>query len=102
MFVYGPGHKRKGKRCHRNAVGSSTLCKRHGGNPVIRDNLLPSKYKEDLRVKYDPSIHLLGVIAFSNEGMSEKEIAGAFGVSANTLRSWEESYDPLQPSRQAG
>ena len=100
-FVYGEGHKKEGKRCKRNAVGKSTLCKKHGGNKIIAENLLPTLVDgENETVKYNPEIHLLGVIQLAQAGFSMTEIAANFGVCLATLNNWAERYQNFYEAMQ--
>ena len=76
-------------RCKNRAVGKSTLCKKHGGDPVIKENLVPATLeKKDvigIVTKYDPTIHPVQYIDYSRMGLSEVEIAAEFGVSVDKL-----------------
>lgn len=79
------------ERCTNNAVGKSTLCKQHGGNPIIKENL---RSDNELYISsyFDPSYHPITFIEMSREGMSEVEIAASFEVGLETMRGWSEKY----------
>lgn len=84
-----------GKQCKFKAVGKSTLCKKHGGNPVIKSNLITQEEMPlaGLDTKYNPAVHPVDYIDFSRRGMSDVEIAAQFKVSVETIRSWAEKYE---------
>jgi len=83
-----------GKRCKRNAVGKSTLCKKHGGNPVVVEDLIPdSRAGLVPRSKFNPAYHPIAFVSLAKEGMSEVEIAAKFEISVGTLRRWSETYE---------
>ena len=92
------------KRCWRNAVGKSTLCKKHGGNPIVRENLIK---KEEMdyapsTTKFDPEIHPLKFIDYSRSGLSDVEIAAEFGVGISALREWAEKYEMFATAYEIG
>ena len=90
-FVYSTG-----KECSRKAVGKSTLCEKHGGSRIIKENLIPAKLETALlspASKYDPITHPTRFIDHSREGMSDVEIAAEFQVGVETLRGWAEKYE---------
>lgn len=93
-----------GNRCKRKAVGKSTLCKKHGGDPVIKENLIPVEHEDHFLAnsKFNPAYHPLAYIEMSNRGMSEVEIAAEFRVSVNTLQSWAEKYDSFYSAQDIG
>jgi len=81
--------------CTHNAVGKGVICKRCGGDPVIKENLLEVReipIGTLMNTKYDPDGHPLQFIALSREGLSDVEIAAEFGVSVTTLRGWSERF----------
>lgn len=81
--------------CRNNAVGSGDLCKRCGGSPVIKENLLAAHEIPDgvlALTKYDPKTHPMAFIDYSRSGMSDVEIAAKFEVSVSTLRGWSEKF----------
>lgn len=93
-----------GKQCKKLAVGKSTLCKKHGGNPIIKDNLIK---QEDhaligLNSKFDPTIHPVMFMDLSRSGLSDIEIAAEFSVGINTLRAWAEKYEMFATAYEIG
>lgn len=93
-----------GKQCHRLAVGKSTLCKVHGGNPVIKENLIttPDNFIDYPNSKFDPAIHPLSFIDFARSGYSDVEIAAQFEVSADTMKKWAEKYESFNKAYEIG
>lgn len=85
-----------GLRCKKYAVGKSTLCREHGGNPIVRENLLKGKEEYALThynaSKYDPAYHPISFLDHSRAGRSVVEIAAIFEVSVRTLEKWSEKY----------
>lgn len=94
-----------GERCKNNAVGKSTLCKQHGGSPVIKENLVPAELEpivKGLVSKYDPMTHPVLFMDYSRMGMSDVEIAAEFKVSVETLRGWAEKYEMFNKAYDIG
>lgn len=94
-----------GTRCRNNAVGKSTLCKKHGGDPIIKENLVPAKSEKDLTgliTKYNPSTHPVMFMDLSRQGMSDVEIAAEFEVGVDTLRGWAEKYEMFNTAYEIG
>lgn len=88
--------EKDGTRCKNYAVGKGTLCKKHGGNPVVRENLRSDRELAEmssLTIKFNPSIHPMAYITMSREGYSDTEIACEFGVSKSTIQAWAEKYE---------
>lgn len=95
----------QGNQCKYNAVGKSTLCKKHGGDPVIKENLIPAKSEPalvGLVTKYDPVTHPVLFMDYSRMGMSDVEIAAEFKVSVETLRNWAEKYEMFNRAFEIG
>lgn len=91
--------------CTRNAVGKTDVCKRCGGDPIIRENLLlPEEVPTALvsASKYQPAYHPMEFITLSREGMSEVEIAAKFEVSVGTMRSWSEKFADFNTAFEVG
>ena len=94
-----------GSGCKRNAVGKSTLCKKHGGNPINYDNLtsaydnLPAVGRKS---SFDPAFHPLEFINLSRTGESTVEIAGRFNISVTTLKSWSEKFEEFATAYEIG
>ena len=84
-----------GLQCSSYAVGKGTLCKKHGGNPIIKENLVNESEASLIigkRTKYNPETHPILYIHFAKRGFSEVEIAAEFKVSVETLHNWAERY----------
>lgn len=82
--------------CNCYAVGKHDVCRKHGGDAVIQENLLKSyEISDTLRKlsKYDPAVHPMQYIALSQQGKSTAEIASDFNVSVSTLRGWSETFE---------
>ena len=95
------------RQCKRKAVGKSTLCERHGGNRIIKENLLEplqEKYLIDERKTsvFNPATHPIDFINLSRHGASEVEIASEFGISTQTLQQWVEKYDSFNTAYEVG
>lgn len=90
--------------CRKNAVGKSTLCKEHGGNPIDHDNLV--SVIDDKSVlgnsKFDAKVHPLLFIDLSRQGMSEVEIAASFEIGKDTLLKWAERYKEFATAFEIG
>jgi len=95
-----------GTQCKYLAVGKSTLCKTHGGNPVVKENLIVASTTEkaliDPNSKFDPAIHPISYIDFSREGLSDVEIAAQFEVSVETINNWAEKYKTFNTAWEIG
>lgn len=92
-------------QCRRNAVGKGTLCKKHGGDPIIKENML-DKYQEkavdSLISKFQPAVHPIQYIEMARFGASEVEIAAMFEVSLDTMKSWAEKYESFNTAYEVG
>ncbi len=91
--------------CIRNAVGKTDVCKKHGGDPIVKENLLlPSEVPTAMMSasKYQPAYHPMAYIGFSREGLSEIEIAAKFEVSIGTLRGWAEKFADFNMAYEVG
>ena len=81
--------------CARYAVGKDTVCKIHGGDPVIKENLLKNEEIPDylqFKTKYDPATHPIRYIELARLGKSESEIASEFNVSKADIRDWVQNF----------
>jgi len=81
--------------CRKNAVGKDDVCKAHGGNPVVKENLLALDQISDAQLavtKFDPAMHPMQYIEFSRMGYSDVEIAAEFEVGVGTMRGWAEKF----------
>jgi hypothetical protein len=94
-----------GKRCNNYCTGKGTLCRLHGGERIIKENLL----KNDeiplgllKNVKYDPVVHPIQYIDLSRSGMSKTEIAGIFEVSVATINNWSETFEEFYQAMEIG
>jgi len=90
-----------GKECKLKAVGKSTLCRKHGGQVVIKENLLPDTHVANTS-KYNPSTHPILFIDLSRSGLSEVEIAAEFNVSVTTIKHWAEQYEMFNSAYEIG
>jgi len=91
--------------CKRNAVGKMDVCKRHGGDPVIPENLLLPEEMPNARMlatKYLPAVHPIQFITLSKQGKSDVEIAAAFQVSVGTLKAWSEKFIDFNTAYEVG
>lgn len=95
---------KNGIQCRNNSVGKSTLCKKHGGNPIIEKNLITDTEVTELLVntKYNPQYHPIQFIDLSRSGLSEIEIAAEFGIGLNTLRGWSEKFSTFHTAYEIG
>jgi hypothetical protein len=84
-------HISNGERCKFKAVGKSMFCKKHNGDPVVKENLLPDEHVSFF-TKFDPDYHPSAYIELSTQGLSDVEIASAFNISMKTLKRWTEKY----------
>jgi len=93
-----------GSRCTRNAVGQWNVCEKHGGDPVVPENLFSRDMIPDvLRGKvYDPSFHPMEYLFLSKSGMSAVEIAAEFEVTVRDLHKWAELYDEFNRAFEIG
>lgn len=94
-----------GNRCKNGSTGKGTLCKIHGGERIIKENLLKNSEipAELLKItKYDPVTHPIQFIDLSRSGMSATEIASEFEVSIATLNNWSETYDEFYQAMEIG
>lgn len=81
------------------------MCKKHGGDPVIKENLIPANAEALIPIaasKYDPESHPVLFMDYSRMGMSDVEIAAAFSVSVDTLRNWAETYEMFNRAFEIG
>jgi len=100
-----PKEKCTKEGCTRNAVGSGDVCKRHGGNPVIKDNLMELEEIPNSRLVtslYDPAVHPMQYIELSRTGMSDVEIAADMEVGTGTLRNWSEKFKEFNTAYEIG
>lgn len=91
-------------QCKRKAVGKSTLCEIHGGEVIIKDNLV-TKEQEILipsSAKFNPATHPIDFIELSRHGASKVEIAAKFKISLPTLSLWAERYDSFNTAYEVG
>lgn len=97
-----------GVRCNRNAIGSSQLCKIHGGVRNIKSSLDEVTTSEIIKspvfkgTKFDPAIHPLQMIDLSREGKSDVEVAAEMGVGVLTLRGWADKYESFATAYDIG
>jgi hypothetical protein len=96
---------KSGKQCTAWAVGKGTTCRRHGGDPVVKENLRTDRELEEMRslqIKFNPAVHPMAYITMSREGYSDTEIAAEFGVSKAALQDWSEKYDSFYNAHAIG
>lgn len=94
-----------GRRCKAKAVGKGSLCKKHGGSPVIKENLIPIDLEVVLKSdnsSYDPAVHPMQFIELSKAGMSRVEIAAEMGVSISAINSWTEKFESFYLATEVG
>jgi len=93
-----------GTQCTKNAVGKSTLCKKHGGDPIIKENLIKPEEMSLVGIleKYDAERHPTLFIDLSRQGLSEVEIAAEFEVGVGTLRGWAEKFEMFSVAFEIG
>lgn len=102
-FVY-----ETGRQCRNLAVGKSTLCKKHGGNPVALETTMnveqTKQYLQEtvLNNRFKPDVHPLAYIDYSREGLSEVEIAAKFGVSVHSMNKWVEKFEQFALAHEIG
>lgn len=97
--------KKNGEQCECKAVGSSTLCEKHGGSVIIKSNLIKhSDIPRDIlkEMKFDPAYHPMAYINLSKRGLSKFEIAAEFGVSVVSLGNWEKKFVEMQTAMEIG
>jgi len=90
--------------CSHWAVGSGDVCRKHGGNPVIPENLITPDQMTDLQLMsiYDPVKHPMLYIECSRAGMSEVEIAAQMEVSTPTIKAWSTRYAEFNSAFEIG
>lgn len=95
----------EGIRCKKRAIGKGTLCKEHGGNPIVKENLIPVATENFMLVtanKFNPAKHPIEYIALSRQGFSEVEIAATFQVSINSIKRWAEKFESFALAYEIG
>lgn len=91
--------------CKRKAVGVHDVCEKHGGEPVIHQNLLKNFEITDVLMtnsKFDPLKHPLQYIKLSQQGMADVEIAAEFGVGVHTMQKWAEKFEDFYEAYKIG
>lgn len=97
--------KADGTQCKCKAVGKSTLCEKHGGDAVIKENLYTGTEElmlPNCRVKFNPAHHPLRYIELARDGLSEVEIAAEFEIATITLQDWSEKFESFYLARDIG
>ena len=97
--------KKNSKQCKNFASGKSTLCVKHGGNPIIEKNLVPTSKISPVHLKltkFDPALHPLQFIALSQQGMNKTQIAAHFKISSVTLSKWCQTYQEMNLASEIG
>jgi hypothetical protein len=100
-----PKQKCAKKGCNRNAVGKGDLCKKHGGRPVVEENLISYHNAPSALVngsKFDPEKHPRLFMELSKIGKLDPEIAAEFGVSVPTIQHWAETLTEYAYAYEAG
>ncbi len=91
----------EGYHCPKNAVGKSTMCKRH--NPSAQEHqVLVASNHLPVASKFDPNKHVLGFIKCCNQGLAPVEIAAEFKISKATLLNWAETYPQFHEAVEIG
>ena len=92
--------------CQNYAVGKMDVCKKHGGDPIIEENLLlPDEILPPAllnHTKYNPAYHPMAFIEMSRDGMSTVEIAAQFQVAIVTVRKWSETFAEFNTAYEVG
>jgi len=88
-------------QCTEDAVGKSTLCEDHGGEVIIKENLV-TKYDPLGSALYKPEYHPMQFITLSREGMSPVEIAAEFQVGIKSINKWQEKYLEFNTAYEVG
>jgi hypothetical protein len=93
-----------GKQCARNAVGKWNVCQKHGGDPVIQENLLKKNEIPDILKgkKYDADFHPMEYLVLAKSGMSSVEIAAEFEIPLRELVLWSETYAEFNKAYEIG
>jgi len=94
-----------GKRCKKRAVGKGTLCKKHGGDPIVKENLIPIVIENKRlfsHTTFIPAKHPIEFIDHSRRGLSEVEIASLFEVGVGTVKGWAEKYESFSIAYEIG
>jgi len=92
-----------GEQCEYPAVGESTLCARHGGSRVVKENLVDKYHPIDkIHSQYRQDYHPMAFITFSKGGMSPVEVAAEFGVSLQAILRWQEKYLDFNTAYEVG
>ena len=96
-----------GKKCRNNAVGKGTLCKKHGGDSIIKENMVPIVHENEKGMipygsKFNPAVHPLEYIELSRGGLSKVEIAARMEVSVHTLQNWAEKFESFHIASEIG
>ena len=90
--------KKDGTKCNSYACGKSTLCEAHGGEAIIKENLIKDiSLKEDILPQpqriFEPALHPIQYIEMARNGLSDVEIAAEFEISLATLKQWVDKYE---------
>jgi len=91
--------------CTHNAVGNGDKCRRHGGERLVRENLLPDEFIPDTVLRgtnFDPAFHPIEFLRLAKEGNNEVEIAALFNISIYTLRGWAEKFESFNTAYEIG
>ncbi len=91
--------------CDRYAVGKGDTCRKHGGEIVIKENLIKESEMTSMMLRttlYDPSYHPIEFIRLSKGGLSIVEIASEWEVASSTLKSWSEKYSDFNTAYDIG
>lgn len=100
-----PKQKCRIQGCNHNAVGEGDLCRRHGGDGLVEENLLPAELTPDAlveKMQYRPEFHPMEFIRMASEGSGPAEIAAEFGVSVAQLTKWAETFEPFNLAYEVG
>jgi len=103
-FIY-----ENGNTCKNYAVGKGTLCKKHGGDPIIKENMIPMHMEKEVALtksagdnKFNPAVHPIEYIELSRAGLSNVEIAAHMGTSTITLKNWAEKFESMHLATEIG
>lgn len=89
--------------CDQWAVGSDIYCEYHGGDPIIRENLLENQeIPISMLGKYKPEYHPMAYLNYAKQGLSNVQIAAELGVSTQIMKEWSEKFLDFNTAYEVG